>query len=525
MPEEDTALLAAGQGQTYQAAGKRRGSIFAQSMQRDGTGQSRGWFRKDAGKAPVGPKVSDSVRRLRDIRCMRWVYHMHSPGSERLQARMYRVFMLVVILGNVILFVLASIKQLGENFATFCDYSDSVTSCVFLVDYCCRIATCPMLHAYRGEESLCKSRLCYIITMPAIIDALATFPFFIDLLTPGTDFISFAWVRIFRLFLLFRTSRLATAVNTCVRVLSVNRQILTVSVVLVFFMLLLTSSMLWAVSTDEERSRNGMNDVPSSMFLALLMLTGQGTPDPPMSLQLQTVVAITAVLSVPFFAVPAAMLTWGFEGEAQRLAVAAQERYDRDKVYREYGAEKKMGEILDSSSDDDSSDLEEYLTGVAGGGSDNADQLQRALDFFMADKYSQSPAQLLPDARALAKQMEQEARREGHLARLQQDALALLKDAGEDTGEPDLMDDQGESLALAAKLDKFRRSVQDILAKMERQKEGAGAAGGQPALAAELTAGGDAGAVQKQLADVATAVRRLTEEVGALRKEVAALKS
>ena len=29
---------------------------------------------------------------------------------------------------------------------------------------------------------------------------------------------------------------------------------------------------------------------------------------------------VTAFASVPFFAVPAAMLTWGFEGEAERLA-------------------------------------------------------------------------------------------------------------------------------------------------------------------------------------------------------------
>ena len=36
-------------------------------------------------------------------------------------------------------------------------------------------------------------------------------------------------------------------------------------------------------------------------------------------LSFRAVVMLTAFLSVPFFAVPAAMLTWGFEGEAQRL--------------------------------------------------------------------------------------------------------------------------------------------------------------------------------------------------------------
>ena len=43
--------------------------------------------------------------------------------------------------------------------------------------------------------------------------------------------------------------------------------------------------------------------------------------------------AATALLSVPFFAVPAAMLTWGFEGEAQRLAERQQRRFKRRKLY------------------------------------------------------------------------------------------------------------------------------------------------------------------------------------------------
>ena len=51
-----------------------------------------------------------------------------------------------------------------------------------------------------------------------------------------------------------------------------------------------------------------------------------------LSPQMRLVVVFTALLSVPFFAVPAAMLTWGFEGEAERLAHREHRRVVRAKV-------------------------------------------------------------------------------------------------------------------------------------------------------------------------------------------------
>jgi hypothetical protein len=58
---------------------------------------------------------------------------------------------------------------------------------------------------------------------------------------------------------------------------------------------------------------------------ACVQATLEGALDPAVRL----VVLLTAFLSVPFFAVPAAMLTWGFEGEAAMLVAQEQERQKR----------------------------------------------------------------------------------------------------------------------------------------------------------------------------------------------------
>ena len=67
-----------------------------------------------------------------------------------------------------------------------------------------------------------------------------------------------------------------------------------------------------------------------------MMLTGLASPEDsegPLPPPMRLVVLLTAFLSVPFFAVPAAMLTWGFEGEAQRLATRERRRATRRALY------------------------------------------------------------------------------------------------------------------------------------------------------------------------------------------------
>ena len=83
--------------------------------------------------------------------------------------------------------------------------------------------------------------------------------------------------------------------------------------------ILLSASMLYVACAPDARcaKAHGIADIPSAVFVSAMMLTGQASPEGEMDAPLRAVVLITAFLSVPFFAVPAAMLTWGFEGEAQ----------------------------------------------------------------------------------------------------------------------------------------------------------------------------------------------------------------
>ena len=61
--------------------------------------------------------------------------------------------------------------------------------------------------------------------------------------------------------------------------------------------------------------------------MSTLMLTGGGGPDTDsLPWYTKAVVLLTSVFSVAMFAIPASMLTWGFEAEAERMAKRARQR-------------------------------------------------------------------------------------------------------------------------------------------------------------------------------------------------------
>ena len=159
---------------------------------------------------------------------------MLSATSKARHAVLYRNILAGLIVLSVLLFVLSTVRSLSDYSLGFFVLDGIISSC-FLVDYVLRIYASYEHHRFRPHGPI-VGRLRWLLTWESAFDATSTFPFFYDLLDGQKTFISLGWVRIFRIFLLFRTNTSARAINTCCRVLVVNRQILAVSLALVLFM-------------------------------------------------------------------------------------------------------------------------------------------------------------------------------------------------------------------------------------------------------------------------------------------------
>eukprot|EP00798_Chlamydomonas_sp_ICE-L_P006552 gene6552-3204_t len=150
------------------------------------------------------------------------------------------------------------------------------------------------------------------------------------------------------------------------RVVFFNREILSVALILGIFLILSTSVLLYYLRPGEVE---GFQSIAETMFMSTLMLTGQGSPDLESDTPWYTkgVILLTGVFSIGMFAIPASMLTWGFEAEAQRVASRARQRNkslkrDPSLTLSSSSSSDGGGQFSDSV---DTSD-EEYLKIIAG---------------------------------------------------------------------------------------------------------------------------------------------------------------
>jgi hypothetical protein len=116
------------------------------------------------------------------------------------------------------------------------------------------------------------------------------------------------------------------------------------------------------------------------MYLSTLMLTGQGGPEGDLPWYTKGVVLLTGVFSIGMFAIPASMLTWGFEAEAERIAKLAYLKSAKN------ASERTENDNWSYSSEDYSTD-EEYRKIIAGGddSDDDGSDEEAKKSFALAD--------------------------------------------------------------------------------------------------------------------------------------------
>ena len=189
------------------------------------------------------------------------------------------------------------------------------------------------ISARSARVNPCIGRLRYLVTIWALLDAIATFPFFVELaltrwVNPDSTLPRLTVIRIFSLFRVMRAENYARCFSSAHRVLWMNSQIFVIALTLCLTLVLFTSVLLFYMRPYPEwYNENGYDNssfaqfqsLPDTAYLSILMLTGLGPPDGPLPWFTKIIVCVNAFIGVGLFAVWASILTWGFEHEAARL--------------------------------------------------------------------------------------------------------------------------------------------------------------------------------------------------------------
>jgi hypothetical protein len=149
---------------------------------------------------------------------------MLHPRSSEWQSELFKTFITTVIAVDLLVFIIYTESTLHDNNILYFRIADGITSSIFLVEYIARLVVVIQNGRY-GDLGPVLGRLRWMVTFPAIIDALATMPFFIQLAT-GWALPTLTYLRVFRILRILRTYGYVRAFGACYRVICYNREIL-----------------------------------------------------------------------------------------------------------------------------------------------------------------------------------------------------------------------------------------------------------------------------------------------------------
>jgi voltage-gated potassium channel len=238
---------------------------------------------------------------------------LEDPSDADALERGINGFLIGLICLNILAVVLETVAAVGVPYARAFDRFERFSVAVFALEYALRIWSCTEDPRYAKPFT---GRLRFALRPMALIDLLAILPFFLPLVTL-LDTRMVRAMRLVRLFRVFKATRYSRSLDTLRHVLRAKRDELLVTVLLVFIVLLLVSSLMYAVEHDAQPEL--FSSIPAAMWWGMMTLTTVGYgdiyPKTPLG---QFCGMVIALLGVGVFALPAAILGSGFVDELQK---------------------------------------------------------------------------------------------------------------------------------------------------------------------------------------------------------------
>lgn len=329
---------------------------------------------------PQLPDDTDEPKKFNRLLKMKkehsFVYSMMRIHSHRWQAITFRTIILTLIVLDVIAFVLETVHRFHDDYHFYFEILEAVSSIVFLIEYILRVMTIPE-SKQNENKSPYVSRWEWILSLESLIDLLCFTPWFVEVIF-AVNLPNLSPLRAIRLFKLIKAQSVGHSFDVLARVVYYNSDILATALIICVVLMLLLSSLLYYFRPPADFGfEEDFSSIPRTMYVSIMMLTGQGGPEGALPWYTKGIVLVCAVFAVGLFAIFASMLTWGFEQEAERLMI---KRHDRQQRVLQQKAQILISgqsyenvdfDLSSESSEDEFHEWKEYEDVVVGSDSDS----------------------------------------------------------------------------------------------------------------------------------------------------------
>jgi voltage-gated potassium channel len=232
--------------------------------------------------------------------------------------KVINVFIIVLIILNVAAVIIETVDEIHIKYKTFFYYFDLISVIIFTIEYVLRVWSSN--HEEKYKHSV-WGRLKYMVSAGALIDLIAILPFFLPLiLGVKIDLRELRMLRLLRVLRLFRLTAYTTAAHMIANVFKKRAKELAISFVLAIFLIIIASCIMYfAEHLTPSEKETKFSSIPATIWWAVVTLTTTGYGDMyPLTAWGKAMASIIMLAGVAFFAIPAGILSAGFQEEFRK---------------------------------------------------------------------------------------------------------------------------------------------------------------------------------------------------------------
>ena len=220
--------------------------------------------------------------------------------------RLFHGLLFALILLSSFLLIIETVGSISKTYSTYFFALEILTMVFFTIEYLVRVYTCTEIHGY---TSPIRGRLKYIFTPLMLIDILSIIPFYLIIFSP--NYSGFYIFSIFRVLRLFKAIRYVEAFKLIGRVFFIQREQLLVSFILIIFVLVFASSIIYIAEKNAQPDK--FSDILSAMWYTVATITSVGYGDVyPITAIGKVTGGLISITGLLLFAIPTSILTSGF---------------------------------------------------------------------------------------------------------------------------------------------------------------------------------------------------------------------
>jgi voltage-gated potassium channel len=253
----------------------------------------------------------------------RRTYTILENASGEPAARLLNGLLIGLILANVAAILLASVTSIGARYHAWFSTFEWLSILVFTFEYLARVWSAVERDDGRYRAPV-KGRIRYMLSPLALIDLLAILPFYLQFLVP----LDLRFMRIFRLFLIFKLTRYHASMSLLGRVIRNEARPIAAALFVLATLLMVAAS--FAFIAEHEAQPQVFASIPDAMWWAIVTMTTVGYGDMvPVTPFGKLIGGVIAVIGLGMVALPAGLLAAGFSEQLHQ-----RKRAFEDEVHR-----------------------------------------------------------------------------------------------------------------------------------------------------------------------------------------------